>query len=981
MAEKIIYDISFVGLEDARLGLQDITKKQIKQAEAVKQAKAEIKEYEKTLKELNDATTEGAALTQEDVQVRQELTDKIQEGKESLAEESDILKEVNSERRNAVNEIQTLDDAINSNTGSNQQLKAELKLLTAEYNVLSEEEAKNTDAGKELGTQILKITDNLKENESAIGDNRRNVGNYSGALEGALGKINIMGVNLGQMTAKMKAGVASGKSMASTMSATAKETTAQSTATKGATVASGGLTKALRFVKVALVATGIGAIVLLLGGLISAFAGTQRGADAFKRAIEPVKAVMASLLGVLEKVSFMLVDKLKAGFEDIKKLKLSDVFKNVGDSIKTNVMNRLESFGVMAKAIVKIFSKDWKEGLKDLGDGAVQLTTGITDASDKVAKIVDTVVDGAKEVVDVVTEAAKQGAILANMEIALEKARIKSTVTLSQINKEMKEQRLLSSDMTASDNERIAALGKAIELSKQKSVEEKKLVQQELEIAQLKATFNDTDREAKLDIEKLKARLLDLDAAALSEAKMMNTMLTGIQLKQQKAEEKRIENIENLISSEKELAEAKLQTKLASLGLDKEDLTDSELKAKEVLTVNHLATIEKIEIDSAKRIADAKFKIINESIKNEVDAGRLAQLKLDENYYNDLASKDYTTKEKTKLDKEYALASIYNSQAIVEEGLIVMQDALDDINERESLGEIFPDELKDKLITNLQQGSTSMAQFSASIKEITKGDDDAEGGGFNMDKFLGIDPNSETPMADKFTAVAEKVQAGLAVVSDVIKVQTAARIAKVNAEEKKGLITEEQAEKKRTQIKKEQGNKQKAIAISTATIQLASGIVGAWSTAITQLGVVAGPPVAIANIAALGFAYAAQVATISQQKFAEGGHVQGAGTGTSDSIDAKLSNGEFVQTKKATDYYGVDYMKALNNMQLPKQHFAVGGLVQSPSSINNVSSSVSRGNQNIADSIDNQQIEVINVESNFTNKQKQVQNVETATTY
>ena len=59
--------------------------------------------------------------------------------------------------------------------------------------------------------------------------------------------------------------------------------------------------------------------------------------------------------------------------------------------------------------------------------------------------------------------------------------------------------------------------------------------------------------------------------------------------------------------------------------------------------------------------------------------------------------------------------------------------------------------------------------------------------------------------------------------------------------------------------------------------------------------------------------------------FATGGHVQGPGTGTSDSIPAWLSNNEFVMTSRTVDHYGVGFMNALNQRRLPK--FANGGRV------------------------------------------------------
>jgi hypothetical protein len=64
--------------------------------------------------------------------------------------------------------------------------------------------------------------------------------------------------------------------------------------------------------------------------------------------------------------------------------------------------------------------------------------------------------------------------------------------------------------------------------------------------------------------------------------------------------------------------------------------------------------------------------------------------------------------------------------------------------------------------------------------------------------------------------------------------------------------------------------------------------------------------------------------------FAKGGHIQGPGTGTSDSILSWLSNGEFVIKASSVQKYGTNFLHSLNNGFLPKNlmpHFAAGGLV------------------------------------------------------
>lgn len=66
---------------------------------------------------------------------------------------------------------------------------------------------------------------------------------------------------------------------------------------------------------------------------------------------------------------------------------------------------------------------------------------------------------------------------------------------------------------------------------------------------------------------------------------------------------------------------------------------------------------------------------------------------------------------------------------------------------------------------------------------------------------------------------------------------------------------------------------------------------------------------------------------------ASGGLLRGPGTGTSDSILMWGSDGEFMQRKAAVDYYGVDFMRRLNALQVPKlPGYAQGGAIQAPAS-------------------------------------------------
>ena len=58
--------------------------------------------------------------------------------------------------------------------------------------------------------------------------------------------------------------------------------------------------------------------------------------------------------------------------------------------------------------------------------------------------------------------------------------------------------------------------------------------------------------------------------------------------------------------------------------------------------------------------------------------------------------------------------------------------------------------------------------------------------------------------------------------------------------------------------------------------------------------------------------------------------VRGPGTGTSDSIMARLSNGEFVMRAAAVRKYGPQFFEALNRLRHSVPKFATGGLVTMP---------------------------------------------------
>lgn len=74
----------------------------------------------------------------------------------------------------------------NAERGSNVQLRAQLSLLTQQYDAMASAERDGTTAGRGLELQIKSIRDELLRTESATGRFQRNVGNYASGLGGTL---------------------------------------------------------------------------------------------------------------------------------------------------------------------------------------------------------------------------------------------------------------------------------------------------------------------------------------------------------------------------------------------------------------------------------------------------------------------------------------------------------------------------------------------------------------------------------------------------------------------------------------------------------------------------------------------------------------------------------------------------------------------------------------------------------------------------
>lgn len=976
MAEKVIIDIELKGLGDAKKGLDDLTKKQAEQQLAVKLAQQEIAKYEKELKELNKVVLEGGELSAEQVVQSQELATKIETLNVELASQKDELSKVNAERRAAVKEVQNYTTAQDAELGSNERMKAQLKILTDQYNALSQEERENTEAGQEMGKNIKDLTDKLKSNESAVGDNRRNVGNYSESIQDALGNVTIFGTNLGGLTKSFtetkNATLAHIEALVVTegvQKAHTAATNSQTAAQKALNVATLAGKVAMNVFKLALIATGIGAFVVVVGSLVAYFKSTEEGAMRLKVVMAALGSITANITSKFADLGKIIFD----AFNNVKELKLSDVFKRIGDAIQDNIMNRLEAFSLAGKAIVKIFSgglDNMQEGFKDLGNAILQGATGVEDMIGKTQAGVEKlgeIYDNTSNAIGDLYDEAKQDAIdamaLQEKENALVFERRKILMDNAQLEADVAKLRADAADKANLTQEEIIA---KLEEAKQKETEKLKnltyIAKIEKEIAEGRSALA-TDSEAEAE-ELFQKQLAYKQALANEDAGLLR-------LDKQLAAEKYALQRENL-AAELKLIQAQGGDEVATLIEIEKNKRDAQLAETSLSELERQAII----AESEKKIADLKLKGLEEEEQQRKEALENELAELDYQQFRELEQANLTAEEKLDIDRKYQKQKAQLELESLTNQATLIKAQLEQITADTGQGLIPPltPEEEALLKKQLNEINSQMLTIGQTINGI-----DEEQAGLNLLNGLGLDEAGQ----EKLNFAIDTVKSSISSIGALMASITERNKKVIQEQVEAGVISQEQADKKLEQIERKAFKRQKAIQISTATANAAQAVLAALAQTTDPTPT---QTLRIANAAAIGVLGAIQVATVAAQKFQDGGLIQGASHsqgGVPFTVAGRsgfeAEGGEYIVKKSTVDSYGVDFMNALNNMRIPKM-FAEGGYV-APTPAGTISDQVSRGVSELVSVTENRQLQVINVEQDFTKLQTKVSNVEQARTY
>lgn len=729
--------------------------------------------------------------------------------------------------------------------GSLKALRAELGNLINEYDSLSATE-KNAEAGLALKDRINEITDALKEGEEETQRYNRSVGSYKEAIMEAMNSNIPFVQQINQM-------ITSAKGLKEYMSGVKSEFSAVSKSTSGCT-------KALKLFKVAIVSTGIGALLVALGSLVAYFTKTQKGVELANKIMASFGATIDVLIDRAAKLGSALVNLFSGNFkqagEDAKAV-LSGVGKEIVEETKlawelADVLNEIDKREVML-SMSRAANRAEIEKLKKAADDQTLSTQERIKAAEKAAEI-------EKNDLELQTELAE--------------ARLANTLGFTEMNSEVRKlmEQIKAGDVTA--DEVIGKLG--LSESTIEDLREFRDQFNELQGLMEESYGRQTEQQNTLNsirqegADKAKeAKQKEQEAVRAAE----DAMLALVKDKREQARKeielnysRQIEDLRISLKEEENLTEKARQainTQIKALeeqkNLELQKLSDEELK-KEIENRTKLISLQ---LESVKAGSEQEYQLKLQQLQIQRDA--------------ELADKELT--EQMKL----AITDKYNKQI---DDLVMQREK--DISERQS--EAIRVRMENELMQLQQSGASELEVLRMEEQQKLE----------LLENMRQMDGESEQDFLNrKLLARQDYLDKKKELADAEVEIENAKMNAMAAVMGGMAELLEQAGENNRSALVLAKTLAIAEVAISQG-VAIANAVKAASKGSVTVWDLVANIATAITTVIST---IASATKSIKSAKFASCGLVTGPDTGTSDSIPAQLSNGESVITARATSMF------------------------------------------------------------------------------
>jgi len=355
--------------------------------------------------------------------------------------------------------------------------------------------------------------------------------------------------------------------------------------------------KGLNLTKVAILGTGIGALVIALGSLVTYFTQTKRGAEFLSRAMAGLKASFSVVVDLVSSLG----EKILNAFTNPKQ-----VFIDFGNSIETYVQKKidglLKTFGLLGSSIKKVFSGDFSGAIEDASQAAETFIMDVTDVGNLI-EVGKDIAGAFSEVAEEMSEAAKKAAELEAAQQALIDSQRETLVLTAKQRSEIKQLNLIAEDTTKSVEERINAAEEAGRIERELFERRRAEAEEALRIrreqnALSESTAEDLQAEAELEAEVYNLRAESLELQTTLQNKLNGLVSEAIRLRQEE-----FEAIERLTPKYQEQADEKERTLVQGGARIQENLNKQESDG--------LTERQRMNLNAAQGYAD----IMNERVK------------------------------------------------------------------------------------------------------------------------------------------------------------------------------------------------------------------------------------------------------------------------------------------------------------------------------------------------------------------------------
>ena len=356
----------------------------------------------------------------------------------------------------------------------------------------------------------------------------------------------------------------------------------------------GSAVKAFGTLKGAIIATGLGALLVAVTSLVSYFSKTERGGDALAVVLGALGAVVGKLTDLLVKLG----EKLFEAFQNPQQ-----ALKDFGKLLKENITNRIEGLlellPALGKAIGLALKGEFSAAAKTAADAAGKVALGVEDITDKVGAAVDATVEFSKSLV----AAAKEGARVADLLNAVEDAERALIVQRAKANKQIAEARFIADDLTKSTEERIAAVERAGALEEE--VAAKEVANQKLRLQALKAQsrISEVNEDQLVAIAEAEARVLELEQASIARKRRLGTEVKGLRAEEKAAADEKIKAEQEFAALQEKAASDFAMQQSASLDKAYEMLLTDQQREINAVRDKYFALLQLDELSAEQRVA------------------------------------------------------------------------------------------------------------------------------------------------------------------------------------------------------------------------------------------------------------------------------------------------------------------------------------------------------------------------------------------